>query len=51
MQQLELEFLLDEIRKFKMGIHQVFAALQIDSGWGAWQRDQARGNAYIAYFE
>ncbi|KAH1139919.1 hypothetical protein GLYMA_10G245400v4 [Glycine max] len=34
MQQMELEFLLDEIRKFKMGIHQVLAALQIDSGGG-----------------
>ncbi|KAL9317472.1 hypothetical protein ACSQ67_013989 [Phaseolus vulgaris] len=31
-QQMELEFLLDEIRKFKMGIHQVLAALQVDSG-------------------
>ncbi|QCE08304.1 Protein Networked NET [Vigna unguiculata] len=34
MQQMELEFLLDEIRKFKMGIHQVLAALQVDSGGG-----------------
>ncbi|KAL2324428.1 hypothetical protein Fmac_023486 [Flemingia macrophylla] len=31
MQQMELEFLLDEIRKFKMGIHQVLGALQVDS--------------------
>lgn len=30
MQQMEVEFLLDEIRKFKMGIHQVFGALQVD---------------------
>ncbi|XP_057427410.1 protein NETWORKED 1A-like [Lotus japonicus] len=30
MQQMELEFLVDEIRKFKMGIHQVFGALQFD---------------------
>ncbi|KAK7343607.1 hypothetical protein VNO77_12487 [Canavalia gladiata] len=29
MQQMELEFLLDEVRKFKMGIHQVFGALQV----------------------
>ncbi|RDX77045.1 Protein NETWORKED 1A, partial [Mucuna pruriens] len=34
MQQMELEFLLDEIRKFKMGIHQVFGALQVDSDRG-----------------
>ncbi|CAJ1977179.1 unnamed protein product [Sphenostylis stenocarpa] len=34
MQQMELEFLLDEIRKFKVGIHQVLAALQVDSGGG-----------------
>ncbi|KAK7391070.1 hypothetical protein VNO78_19407 [Psophocarpus tetragonolobus] len=34
MQQMELEFLLDEIRKFKMGIHQVLVALQVDSGGG-----------------
>ncbi|XP_020237700.1 protein NETWORKED 1A [Cajanus cajan] len=30
MQQMELEFLLDEIRKFKMGIHQVLGSLQVD---------------------
>jgi len=34
MQQMELEFLLDEIKKFKVGIHQVLATLQIDSGGG-----------------
>ncbi|TKY51185.1 NETWORKED 1A [Spatholobus suberectus] len=31
MQQMELEFLFDEIRKFKMGIHHVLGALQVDS--------------------
>lgn len=30
MQQMEVEFLLEEIRKFKIGIHQVFGALQVD---------------------
>lgn len=30
MQQMEVDFLLDEIRKFKIGIHQVLAALQVD---------------------
>ncbi|KAF7837947.1 protein NETWORKED 1A [Senna tora] len=33
-QQMELEFLLHEIRKFRMGIHQVYGALQIDSVGG-----------------
>jgi chromosome segregation ATPase len=30
MQQMEVEFLLDEIRKFKMGINKVFGALLVD---------------------
>ncbi|XP_027367717.1 protein NETWORKED 1A-like [Abrus precatorius] len=34
MQQMELEFLLDEIRKYKMGILQVFGALQVDPNGG-----------------
>ncbi|XP_061376177.1 protein NETWORKED 1A [Gastrolobium bilobum] len=34
MQQMELEFLLDEIRKFKIGFHQVFGALQVDADGG-----------------
>lgn len=33
-QQMELEFLLDEIRKLRMGIHQVYGALQIDPDGG-----------------
>ncbi|KAK7280085.1 hypothetical protein RJT34_25147 [Clitoria ternatea] len=34
MQQMELEYVLDEIRKFKMGIHQVLAALQVQPDVG-----------------
>ncbi|KAJ1423840.1 Protein Networked [Sesbania bispinosa] len=40
MQQMEVEFLLDEIRKFKMGIHQVFGALQVDPDRGHDKRNK-----------
>lgn len=33
-QQMEIEFLLDEIRKLRMGIHQVYGALRIDLNGG-----------------
>lgn len=48
-QQMEIEFLLDEIRKLRMGIHQVCGALQIDfdGGNGKGMRQEEKHILYI----
>ncbi|KAK7270566.1 hypothetical protein RIF29_23798 [Crotalaria pallida] len=49
MQQMELEFLVDEIRKFKMGVLQVFGELQVglDDGHGKWIKQEEMPISHI----